>query len=111
MLYASGFYDVHIWYAINDSTDTLVYKTTIDYKHEFQMDNNTYDLDKSEFKLYCIEYPTCSNLKLVNNQFVVTIKKGLAIDVIGESKLLVQVSDNFTSKEDNMGINTNYLNK
>ena len=111
VLYASGFYDIHIWYAINDSTDTQIYKTTIDYKHEFEMDNKVNDLEKSEFKLYCIEYPTCSNLKLVNNQFVVTIKKGLAVDVIGESKLLVQVSDTFANKEDNMGINTNYLNK
>ena len=111
ILYASGFYDVHIWYAINDSSDTLVYKTTIEYKNEFNMDNNVYDREQSEYKLYCIEYPTCTNLQCVNNQFVVTIKKGLAVDVIGESKLLVQVSDNFTNKEDGMGINTNYLNK
>ena len=33
VLYASGFYDVHIWYSINDSTDTLIYKTTIEYKN------------------------------------------------------------------------------
>ena len=28
-VYASGRYDVHVWYATNNSTDTLLYKKTI----------------------------------------------------------------------------------
>ena len=111
-VYASGCYDVHIWYALNDSGDTNVFKKTVEYRDEFSLDNNNFDKDNCEYKIYCLEYPNCTNLELVNNQFVVTVKKSLAIDVVGESKLLVQVSDNFSNREDEaMGINPNYINR
>lgn len=109
-VYASGYYDIHIWYALNDSNDTTILKKTIEYKQEFSMDNNSFDRENSEYKMYCIEYPNCTNLQLVDNKFVVTIKKGLAVDVVGESKLLVQVSDN-AIKEEDLGINPNYMNR
>ena len=111
-VYASGYYDVHIWYALNDSSDTKIYKKTIEYRNEFNLDNNNFDKENCEYKIYCLEYPSCTNLQLVDNKFVVNIKKSLAIDVIGESKLLVQVSDNFSNREEeNLGINTNYMNR
>ena len=106
-VYASGYYDIHIWYALNDSSDTTILKKTIEYKQEFAMDNINFDRENSEYKMYCIEYPNCTNLQLVDNKFIVTIKKGLAVDVVGESKLLVQVSDNVVKEED-LGINPNY---
>lgn len=110
-VYANGYYDVHVWYAINDSSDTLLLKKTIEYRNEFVMENYNFDRDNSEYKIYCIEYPNCTNLQLVGNKIFVNVKKGLAIDVIGESKLLVQVSENYNSSDDSMGINTNYMNK
>lgn len=109
-VYASGYYDIHIWYALNDSSDTTILKKTIEYKQEFAMDNINFDRENSEYKMYCIEYPNCTNLQLVDNKFIVTIKKGLAVDVVGESKLLVQVSDNVVKEED-LGINPNYMNR
>ena len=105
-VYVNGSYDVHIWYALNDNTDTKLYKKTIEYKQEVVLDNNNFDREESEYKVYCIEYPNCTSLQLNDNRFLLTIKKGLAIDVIGESKLLVQVSDN-----DDLGINTNYMKR
>ena len=111
-VYASGCYDVHIWYALNESRDTRVYKKSVEYKDEIILDNKNFDKDSSEYKIYCLEYPNCTSLQLIDNRFVVNVKKSLAIDVIGESKLLVQVSEGFASKdEENFGINTNYINK
>lgn len=110
-IYASGCYDVHIWCAKNDSNDTFLFKKTVDYKEEFNMENANFDRENSEYKIYCIEYPTCTNLQLIGNELKVTVKKGLAIDVVGESKLLVQVSENFPQEDNSLGINTNYLNK
>lgn len=110
-VYASGYYDVHVWYAINNSSDTKILKKTIEYRDEFVLDNTKFDYETSEYKLYCIEYPGCNDLKLDGNRILVNIKKALAIDVIGESKLLVQVSDNYYKDDETMGINTNYMNK
>ncbi len=109
-VYANGTYDIHIWYSLNDNSDTNVFKQTIEYRQEFNMDNNNFNKESSEYKVYCIEYPSCSNIVINDNNFVVTVKKGLAVDVIGESKLLVQVSES-TSREDDFAINTNYINK
>ena len=109
-VYASGYYDVHVWCATNNSSDTILVKETIEYRDEFVLDNNNFDKENSDYRMYCIEYPSCTNLQLLNNKVLISIKKGLAIDIIGESKLLVQVSDNYNN-EDNMGINTNYINR
>ena len=103
-------YDIHVWYATNHESDTNIFKKTIEYRQEFIMDNNNFDKNDSEYKMYCIEYPNCTNLALVDNNFIITVKKGLAIDVIGESKLLVQVSE-VNNREDELGINTNYMNR
>lgn len=109
-VYASGYYDVHVWCAINNSSDTILVKETIEYRDEFVIDNTNFDKENSDYRIYCIDYPTCNNLQLSNNKLLINIKKGLAIDVIGESKLLVQVSDNYNNEE-SMGINTNYINR
>ena len=54
-VYASGCYDVHVWYALKDNTDTLLLKKTIDYKEEFVMDNS-FDFLNSEYaKNYGVE--------------------------------------------------------
>ena len=64
-----------------------------------------------EIQVYPHLLSMLKSLKLDNNRFVVNVKKGLAIDVIGESKLLVQVSEGYQNKdEENYGINTNYIN-
>ena len=111
-VYASGCYDIHIWYAKNNSSDTGIFKKTIDYKQEFILDNDNFNKEESEYKLYCVEYPSCSSLNLIDNKFALNVKKTLAIDVIGESKLLVQVGDSKANNEDNnLGINTNYINR
>lgn len=110
-VYINGCYDVHIWYAVNDSTDTFLCKNTVDYREEVMMENLNFDRENSEYKVYCVEYPTCTNLQFLDNKFIVNIKKGLAVDVIGESRLLVQVSEAWNQDDNSMGINTNYLNK
>lgn len=108
---ARGYYDIHIWCAINDSSDTILLKQTSEYLDEFVMDNLNFDKENSEYKLYCINYPNCSNLQLKDNKILVTVDKGLAIDVIGESRLLVQVSDNDSGIEESVGINPNFIKK
>ena len=111
-IYASGCYDIHIWYGVENNSDTFLYKKTIEYKQEFNMDNDDFDRESCEYKIYCLDYPNCSNMKLVDsNKIEVTINKRLSIDVIGESKLLVQVGDNNNNDiKDNININTNFIN-
>lgn len=111
-VYANGYYDIHVWYAFNNSEDTSVFKTTINYKDEIVLDNDKFNKEECEYKLYCLEYPSCSSLELRDNKIFVKVKKTLALDVIGESKLLVQVSDGGNREEDTtLGINPNFIKR
>lgn len=116
-VFAKGRYDLHIWYGYENDTDTLVHKQTIDYIEEFSLKMKSGEnVDETkEFAVRCLKYPTCNSLNLNDNGTIsVKIEKELALDVIGETKLKVQLSstgeDEWLS-DDLDSINVNYLNK
>lgn len=91
-LYLEGSYDVHVWYAINDDTDSVLEKKTIKYKEEFIIEEK-FDMSECEYKLYCNEYPRCIELKLDDGKAIVNVSKNFSVDIIGESKFMVEVND------------------
>ena len=93
-VYIEGSYDVHIWYAINNDTDTILEKKTITYKEEFIFDEK-FNPNECEYKLYCHEYPRCTNLNLLSNKAAIKISKKFSVDAIGESKFMVEVNESF----------------
>ena len=115
---AKGKYDLHIWYGHNNDTDTLIHKQTIDYIEEFSLKmKNGEDLNvNNELITKCIKYPTCNGLTLNEDGTIsVKVEKELSLDIIGETKLRVQISSNtedeWTGNEEIDRINVNYLNK
>lgn len=114
-IYAKGKYDLHIWYGYNNDSDTGVYKQTIDYIQEFDLTvkNGESISSNNEFNIACVKYPTCSGLSINDDgKIVVKVDKELSLDVIGETKLKVQVdniNDGWDSGIDS--INTDYLNR
>ena len=115
---ARGKYDLHIWYGLDNDTDTVVHKQTIDYVEEFnvKMKNNEEITEENELLVKVLKYPTCNSLNL-NDDGTITIKveKELDLDVIGETKLRVQVSssseDDWVNSDEIDNINVGYLGK
>lgn len=113
---AKGRYDIHVWYGFNNDTDTSIHKQTVDYIEEFSLNLKKGEevSENNEFVIKCSKYPTCSALTLNNDgNVVVTVDKELRLDIIGETKLRVQVSsseDEWVNNEDIDNINVNYLN-
>ena len=106
---AKGKYDLHIWYGIDNDSDTIVHKQTIDYVEEFSLSMNKGESlsEENELVAKCLKYPTCTNLSLSdNNTICVKIEKELSLDVIGETKLKVKI----LSGEDDWGINNDDIN-
>ena len=93
-VYLEGTYDVHLWYALNEDKDTVIEKKTIMYKDVFEFDGK-FNPDEAEYKLYCVEYPHCSNMVLEGDIAKITVEKKFAIDTIGETKLMVEVNEGF----------------
>ena len=114
---ARGKYDLHIWYGFDDDRDTNVYKQTIDYveNYDVKMKNKEQLVEENELIGKCIKYPTCTSLNLNDDGSIsVKIEKELSLDIIGETKLTVQVSgivDDWASNEDIDNIDVDYLNK
>ena len=113
-VFAKGRYDLHLWYGANSDTDTSVHKQTIDYIEEFpvKMKEGETMNDSSEFIIKNVKYPTCSGL-ILNDDGTISVKveKELSLDVIGDAKLKVQVSDVESINDDLDNINVNYLSK
>lgn len=115
-VFAKGKYDIHVWYGCNSDSDTNIYKRTVDYNEEFDLImKNKEDINQNnEFIIKCLKYPTCSGLSLnEDGKISVKINKELQLDVIGEAKLRVQISDEewINNSEELDSINVNYLNK
>ena len=114
---ARGRYDLHIWYGFNEDSDTVVHKQTIDYVEEFslKMKNGETLTEENELVARCVKYPTCNSLSLNEDGTIsVKIEKELSLDIIGETKLRVQVTsseEDWQNSEDIDSIDVNYLNK
>ena len=71
--------------------------------------------EEDELVARCIKYPSCSSLNLNEDGTIsVKVEKELSLDVIGETKLRVQVTANeeeWVSEDDLDDIDVNYLNK
>ena len=71
--------------------------------------------EENELLTKCIKYPSCTSLNL-NEDGTISVKvdKDLNLDVIGETKLRVQVSsseEEWVNNDDINNIDVDYLNK
>ena len=116
---AKGKYDLHIWYGYNNDSDTMIHKQTVEYIEEFPLNMKNCETLNEENDLItkCIKYPTCNSL-ILNSTGTITVKveKTLILDVIGETKLKVNIDTSscdewVDNNEEINDIDTNYLNK
>jgi len=118
-IYIDGAYDVNLWYAYDDERKTALFEQNIKYKEEVPvtMKKEEQVREDSEIKSTCVKYPTCTNLKLEDNKNVIaTVIKEFKVDIIGETKLKVQVSsfndeEWLLEEEIEKNINPNYMKK
>lgn len=115
-VYVEGHYDAHIWFGCNEDSDTSLIKETKYYKEEipFKMRQGETLTNKVELKGYCVKYPTCSSLSIVDNKINFTVDKDFVIDAIGEAVIKVQVSqvivdDWAIDEEIDKNVNVDYI--
>ena len=116
-VYIEGEYEVHIWYAIEDDKNTELHKEKINYKEliPFKMKRNEELTSKQELKAYTLNYPSCIELKIIDEKLYLKIQKEFRVDAIGEAVIKVQLSDLEEvldlEEEIDQNVDVNYLNK
>lgn len=117
-VYIEGEYEVHIWYAFDDDKNTELHKEKITYNEliPFKMKKNEELTSKQELKAYTINYPSCIELKIIEDKLFLKIQKEFRVDAIGEAVIRVQLSELIEDPIDldleiEQNVDVNYLNK
>ena len=91
-----GNYDVNIWYSYDNNTRTDVISKKYDYEERVRVrvKDNSYLNDKSEIIIRSLKNPTCININNENNLIKYTISKELGIEIVGDQKIRIPISNN-----------------
>lgn len=114
-LYVKGSFDINLWYSKNDAPKSEVAVKTVEYQEEVRVYTKEDVVLSNEAKLVatCPQAPVCIEAKLNEAKNVeVTIEKTILIDIVGQTKICVEVSElSETWDEIDMEIDPQFLEK
>lgn len=115
----NGSFDVNVWYSYNSDTKTSVSTQKFLYEDNMNItlkDNNVLT-DKSEIIVRSLKQPSVTNVKVENGNIYLTIEHELGVEIVGDTKLKINVLDDEDDYEDlndevsSENINENYINE
>lgn len=114
-LFVKGSFDINLWYAIQDEQQSKVHVEKIEYTEELPISTKE-DVDfTSEVILVCTcpMQPVCLEAKKNEEQKIeVTVEKTLHVDIVGETKISIEVTDKKEIWDEiDESINTSFLEK
>jgi spore coat protein E len=90
-----GNYDINIWYAYDNDTQTNVVKENVSYLETVNVrKKEDSDLANEEIIVRALKNPTCTKAEIVNGNIEYTIEKELGIEVIGDTKVKIAIDEN-----------------
>ena len=91
----NGTYDINVWYSYDSDHKTAVTTKTYSYTDSMNVPikSNAVLTDKSEIIVRSLKQPTVSDIKVVDDEVVLTIEKELGVEVVGEAKIKVSIED------------------
>lgn len=118
----NGSYDINIWFSYDGNTKTDVVSEKIIYEEKVRVrirENSEID-DSSEVIIRSLKNPTCIDVNNTGKKIKYTISKELGIEVLGDTKIRIPISnnedeydliidENGISDEIDKQVNVNYL--
>ena len=118
----NGSYDINIWYSYDNNTKTDVVSKKMYYEEKVRVkvkENSEFDGD-DEIIIRSLKNPTCIDVSNSDNTIKYTISKELGIEIVGDQKIKIPVSNNEDdydiiidedeiNKEIDKEVNENYL--
>lgn len=90
-----GSYDVNIWYSCVNDTRTEVVRHSDVYKEVVPSPKITNDdlTDNEEIIIRSLNQPSCVKTEIEDGKIIYTIEKDLGIEVVGDTKVKIETSD------------------
>jgi spore coat protein E len=118
----NGSYDINIWYSYDNNTKTDVVSNKMFYEEKVKVrvrDDKYLDND-DEIIIRSLKNPSCSDVSSNKNKIKYTIVKELGIEIVGDQKIKIPVSNNEddydiiideeeVNKEIDKDVNENYI--
>ena len=111
-----GNFEVNVWYAYDNNTKTNVIARTFTYEDiiNVNLKQNITLTDDNEIIVRTLTAPSVSDVKTENNTIKLTVDKELGVEIVGDTKVRINVVDDFDDYDeeidDNIEINEDYLN-
>ncbi len=125
--YVNGSFDVNVWYSYDNDTKTGVATGTYNYsdKMNVPLANGNKLTSSSEVIVNSLSDPNVVNVAVEGDNIVFDVRKELGIEVVGDTKIRVNVDDNYDDyleiideevptevfTEIDNSVNENYLNE
>ncbi len=92
----SGSYDINIWYSYenNTKTDVISNKMFYEEKVHVRVKDNASVGDESDIIVRSLKNPSCIDVSNDNRTIKYTISKELGIEIVGDQKIRIPVSNN-----------------
>ena len=94
-IFVNGSYDVNVWYSYDNDTKTGVANGTFSYsdKMNVPISNNAKLTNNSEVIVNSLADPNVVDVKIEGDLIKFTVRKEMGIEVIGDTKIRVNVED------------------
>lgn len=93
----NGSYDVNVWYSYDNDSKTDVCSGNFTYsdKMNVPLNNNTKLTDNTEVIVTSLIDPNVVDVKVIGDSISFTVKKEMGIEIIGDTKIRVNVEDDY----------------
>jgi len=96
----TGKFDINIWYAHHDHSKTSVFTEAVSYKDKIKLNYRDRESSGEEVYVRVIQQPNCTEAIIVDgSQFQVTVERELLAEIVGETKVFIQVEDQEIEEE------------
>lgn len=117
-----GSYDINIWFSYDNNTKTDVVSNSMNYEEKVRVkirENGEFD-DSIEIIIRSLKNPSCIDVSNNGKTIKYTISKELGIEILGDTKIRIPISnneddydviidENTISDEIDKSVNVNYL--
>lgn len=88
-----GSFDVNIWYSCSNNTNTEVVRQNISYRKTINIRRRDNELSNETINVRSLSQPVVTKTNIINNKIEYTVANELGIELVGDTKIKIEVED------------------